>query len=115
MPQLMRKENSEILISNLQVAKTFWQRGKGLLGHSTLKKDEGLWIHRCNSIHTFFMKFSIDCVFVDKDLKIKALYREVHPSRLIAPVWGANSVFELSSGTIDQKQIQLGETLHVDS
>ncbi|HPI40310.1 MAG TPA: DUF192 domain-containing protein [Pseudobdellovibrionaceae bacterium] len=115
MPLLKRKENSEILISNLQVAQTFWQRGKGLLGRSSLKSDEGLWIHRCNSIHTFFMKFSIDCVFVDKNLKVKALYRDVSPSRLIPPVWGARSVFELSAGVIDQLQIQLGETLYVDS
>lgn len=115
MAVLKRKETSEVLISNLEIARTFWSRGKGLLGKTSLPTNEGLWIHRCNSIHTFFMKMTIDCVFVDKNLKVKALYRQVSPFRLIPPVWGSRSVFELAEGFIDQHQIQLGEFLYVDS
>ncbi len=115
MVKLKKSHNSEIVVQNVEVAKTFWARGKGLLGRKGLLPEQGLWIHRCNSIHTFFMKFNIDCIFVDKFLKVKAVYSGVQPGRIILPVWGASSVFELAEGVIEKKQIQKGDQLHVDA
>lgn len=112
MAQLMNS-NKQVLLSDLQIAKRMWSRMKGLLGTKSLPESSGLWIHRCNSIHTFFMNYSIDCVFVDSDLQIKALVRDVKPGRLVPPVWGAKSVIEMKSGSIDRMGLQLGEQLHV--
>lgn len=110
---LESKTNNQRLIPNLEVADGFRSRGKGLLGRSKLNEDAGMWIHRCNSIHTFFMKFSIDCVFVDKKLKVKAIYTDVKPWRLILPVWGASSVFEMASGSVARMHICVGDQLYV--
>ncbi|MGZ3768822.1 MAG: DUF192 domain-containing protein [Bdellovibrio sp.] len=115
MAALINKATNEILIPTLEIAKTFSTRGKGLLGRTSLPEQEALWIHRCNSIHTFFMKFSIDCIFVDKNLKVKAIYENVQPWRLILPVWGASSVIELSSGAVSKKKVQVGDQLYVGS
>lgn len=113
MTALMSKTTNQTLIPQLKVADTFWTRGKGLLGREALPNSEALWIHHCNSIHTFFMKFSIDCVFVDKNLKVKALYQDVRPWRLVPPVWGAASVIEMSSGSISRLKVSVGDQLYV--
>lgn len=111
--KLVNKTQQKEIISHLEVADSFWSRSKGLLGRTELQQNSALWIHRCNSIHTFFMKFTIDCVFVDKNLIVKSLNKNIPPWRLVPPVWGASSVIELSSGMIDQLQIQLGDELNV--
>lgn len=110
-----KTRNNQSLIPHLEEARGFLSRGKGLLGRTHLPQDGGLWIHRCNSIHTFFMKFPIDCVFVDKNLTVKAIYSDVKPWRLLLPVWGASSVFELASGTASRMSIQVGDQLYVGS
>ncbi|MGE5085504.1 MAG: DUF192 domain-containing protein [Bacillota bacterium] len=113
---MMKLENittQQKLIPNLEVAKSFTSRGKGLLGRSSLAEDRALWIHHCNSIHTFFMKFAIDCVFVDKNLKVKAVFQDVKPWRLILPVWGASSVIEMASGMSSKLKISVGDQLNV--
>jgi len=109
----MSKKTNQTLIPQLEEARTFWSRGKGLLGRESLPEGQALWIHHCNSIHTCFMKFAIDCVFVDKNLKVKALYSEVKPWRLILPVWGASSVIEMSAGSINKMNVSVGDQLYV--
>ncbi|MBC7371561.1 MAG: DUF192 domain-containing protein [Bdellovibrionaceae bacterium] len=101
------------LISDLSVATTEWARGKGLLGKSNMGPEEALLIPRCNSIHTFFMKMTIDCVFIDKEMIIKAIHHQVKPYKLIWPVWGARSVIEFGAGRAQELQLQIGEKLHV--
>jgi hypothetical protein len=101
------------LISDLEVAATEWARGKGLLGRKSLGAEQALWIRRCNSIHTLFMKFTIDCVFLDKQLRVKAIYSEVKPFRLVWPVWGASSVIEFPAGRAKQLNLEIGEQLNV--
>jgi len=109
----MSKTRNQQLISDLEVAASEWARGKGLLGRKSLGSEQALWIKRCNSIHTFFMKFTIDCVFLDKNQRVKAIYPEVKPFRLVWPVWGAKSVIEFPAGRAKELAIQVGEELHV--
>jgi hypothetical protein len=101
------------LLSDLKIAATFWSRGKGLLGVKRLGAQQGLHILYTNSIHTFFMKMPIDCVFLDKKLRVKKVYANVRPQRLILPVWGARSVLELADGRAAELDLQVGEQLHV--
>lgn len=113
MKSLVNKTTQQTLIPRLEVADTFHTRGKGLLGRDSLAGDHALWIHRCNSIHTFFMKFAIDCVFVDRQLKVRKVYHDVRPWRLVLPVWGASSVIEMASGTAKRLNINVGDQLYV--
>ena len=115
MAVLRSATTQQTLITDLEVATTFKTRGKGLLGRDFLAPEQALWIHHCNSIHTFFMKFPIDCVFVDKNLKVKAIYKDVKPWRLLLPVWGASSVFEMASGALNNMNVKIGDQLHVGS
>lgn len=113
MAKLMNKTTNQTLIPDLEVARTFLSRGKGLLGREGLAPGQALWIHQCNSIHTCFMKFSIDCVFVDKNLRVKAIRQDVRPWRMVLPVWGAASVIEMASGNIRELNINVGDQLYV--
>jgi uncharacterized membrane protein (UPF0127 family) len=88
----------EILGVRAKVARTFFQRAKGLIGTRYLERGEGLLILRCNSIHTFFMSFPIDAVFLDRNDKVVKIVRNIRPWRLF--VWGgfrAVKVLEVQS------------------
>jgi uncharacterized protein len=109
---LNQTQNCEI-IQDLQVADCFWSRLVGLLGKKGLSGQEGMWFDRCNSIHTFGMRFSLDLIFLDRSMKVKALKRNVPPGRMTWPVFGARSVVELASGSLDKMKIEIGDQLHV--
>ncbi len=101
----------------IEVSQEMWRADRliprmvGLLAMSSLAPEQALWIDRCNSIHTFFMRFPIDVVFVSRDLKVRATYENVKPWRLIFPVWNARSTIEMPIGTIRRGQIEVGDQL----
>lgn len=111
--RLLIKDKNTELASDVIVADSFVARSKGLLGRDSLEDKKTLWIHRCNSIHTWFMKFSIDVVFVDKNLIVRSVHQNVAPWRLILPVWRARSVFEFNGGALEGIQITQGDQLYV--
>ena len=69
-----------------EVAKTFLQRLKGLMGRKRLPSGEGMLILKCNAIHTCFMRFPIDATFLDRDDNVVKVVRNIRPWRLC--VWG---------------------------
>ena len=116
--KLINKTRQQTLAQQVRVANNFWTRTKGLLGEKSLPAGNALWIQGsrwvgCNSIHTFFMQFAIDAVFVDRDMKVKAIYRNLGPWRVTSPALGAFSVFEMPAGTLDSFKVEVGDLLHV--
>jgi uncharacterized protein len=99
------------LALNLAVADTFFTRLKGLLGKKELLQGEGLLIKPCNSIHTFGMKFPIDVVFLDKEKRILALFKNLPPNRIIRVLPNAKSVIELPAGTLDALGSHIGNEI----
>ena len=71
--------NEEELSHNVDIADTFYKRMKGLLGKSGLKTGEALWIKPCMSVHTFFMKFPIDVIFLNKKNHVIATIKNLKP------------------------------------
>jgi uncharacterized membrane protein (UPF0127 family) len=108
-----KKSSPEIKLFEIQLAETFFERLVGLISTSSLPESKGLWIKNCNSIHTCFMQFTIDCIFLDKDLVIKKICKQVEPWRMTWPVWSAYSVIELESGQIEKWGLVEGEVLYV--
>lgn len=110
---------SKPIASDLKTADSLFSRTKGLLGRKSLPEGEGLWIKRCNSIHTAFMKFPIDVLFVDKDLKVIHMYENLKPWRITRLHFRATSVIELPAGTLasstqGKSESLLGQTLAVN-
>jgi uncharacterized membrane protein (UPF0127 family) len=69
-----------------KVARTLFERIRGLIGVKSLPPGEGMLILRCNSIHTFFMSFPIDAVFFDRNDRVVKEVRNIRPWRFF--VWG---------------------------
>ncbi len=95
------------------MADTSEKRRTGLLKHSCLEPGEGLWIVPCESVHTFFMKFPIDLVYLDKALKVKKV-RSAVPAWRMSACLTAHSILELPAGTIERTQTAVGDTLAVE-
>lgn len=112
--KLVNQTTGKTLIENLEVADTFWKRTKGLLGRKSLKEDQALWILRCNSIHTMFMKFNIDVVFVNRKMIVVDTGFNLKPGKVVLPVWRASSVIELSAGFLEKNPVRIGDQLNVD-
>lgn len=102
-----------LLIEDLEVAQTFWTRAKGLLGRRVMSENQALWIKPCRDIHTFFMSFPIDCVFLDKNMQVYNIVENVTPFKIIGPFWKATSVIEFKSGFSAMKNLKVGDQLYV--
>jgi uncharacterized membrane protein (UPF0127 family) len=76
-----------------RVARTLFERMKGLIGTKTLPDGEGMLILRCNSIHTFFMSFPIDATFLDRNDRVVKVVRNIRPWRFF--VWGGFSAVKV--------------------
>ena len=106
---------AELIIENLEVAETVWQRCRGLLGREKLEENQAMMIKYTNNIHTFFMKFSIDCIFINRKFEIIKIKKSVSPFRLVGPYWKSQSVIEANSGFADIKGLKEGDQLYVVS
>lgn len=87
-------------VRTVEVAHTFAERSRGLLGRTALAPDRGMLIERCNAIHTLFMKFPIDVVFLDRTGAPVKVVKNIRPGRVC--VWGgwrAKKTLELAAGT----------------
>ncbi len=102
-----------LLSEQVEVAATFTSRLVGLLNRSSMAPSEALWFHQCNSIHTYFMRFAIDAIFVDEQLRVKKVCRNLKPWRLVLPIWRASSVFEMAAGQASTDRVNEGDQLHV--
>lgn len=112
--KLLNTSTQQTLIPQLEIANTLWSRMKGLLGRSSLGANEGLWIQSSGSVHTFFMRFPIDLIFVDRDLEVTKTVAHVGPGRLVWKGWRASSVIELQAGFLERHPVRVGDKLHVD-
>lgn len=99
------------LITHGCLADTFWRRLRGLLGRSSLQKGEGLVLVGEKSIHTFFMKFPIDVIYVDKAYKVLRTDIQMAPFRIGPFVARSAYVVELPGGAILATATQVGDQL----
>jgi uncharacterized membrane protein (UPF0127 family) len=83
---------------------------RGLLGRSELPLGEGLLLRRAPAIHTFFMRFAIDVVFVDREFVVIGIESEVAPWRIVGRR-RASAVLELPAGEAVRRGLRLGERL----
>jgi uncharacterized protein len=107
--RLERQDGSPVCERCL-LAETPLTRLKGLLGRRELPRGEGLLLRPASSIHMLFMRFPIDAVWLDGNLKVLKVSPEVAPWKLAA-CKGAKGVVELPAGEAAQRDVRPGEQL----
>ena len=87
-------------------------RMRGLLGRSGLAHEEGILLRPASSVHTWFMRFPIDVVFLDRDLAVLRVVPRLGPWR-----WAgrrrATAVLELAAGESERRGIEVGQRLRL--
>jgi len=92
-------------------ANSFFTRLVGLLNRSRLAAGEGLLLTKTRAVHTWGMRFSIDCIFFNTDNRVVALVSDLRPWRFSPVVPDARSVLELPIGTIERTVTRVGDCL----
>jgi uncharacterized membrane protein (UPF0127 family) len=88
------------------------RRMRGLLGRKSLDSGHGILIRPAPAIHTWFMRFAIDAVFLDRELNVLSVRPELRPWRM-ASQRGARAVLELPAGEAKRRGIEPGDRLEV--
>jgi uncharacterized protein len=104
-------EDGRVVCARCALATSFWTRFRGLMGRASLAPDEGMLFRPAGSIHMFFMRFPIDAVFCDRDLRVVKVVRGLRPWRT-AGARGAKVVLELADGAA--ADLREGERLVLD-
>ena len=104
----------EPLADRVRVARSLWSRTRGLLGTRELPKGNGLLIEPCNAIHSFWMRYSFDALFLKRDGEIVHAISRMQPQRMSRPVFSAHSVLELPAGTIEATATRPGDRVRVE-
>jgi uncharacterized protein len=108
--QRLVSQDGRVVCEQLLVAARPLRRMRGLLGRADLPAGEGILLRPASSVHTFFMRFPIDVVFLDRDGVVLDVEPDVAPWRL-AGRRGANAVVELAAGESARRGIAVGDRL----
>ncbi len=95
-----------------ETARSGATRSKGLLGRKGLGRGEGMWIVPCEAVHTFFMQFPLDLIYLDRGHRVKKTRSAVPAWRFSACI-SAHSVIELPAGTIRETRTEKGDVLEI--
>ena len=106
--------DGQAVCERCELADRMFSRLRGLLGRAGLPRGEGMLIRPTWSIHTAFMRFPIDVVFLDRELRVLAVRPQVRPWRAAAKL-RAHSVLELAAGECERLRIEAGDRLALAS
>lgn len=113
--RIVNTTRDRTLADNAELARSFWARGRGLMGRATLPESYALIIYPESSIHTFFMRLPIDVLFVDRDDRVIGLRQAMPPNRPFAGVapWRGRYVIEMPAGVITTTGTLVGDQLRL--
>jgi uncharacterized membrane protein (UPF0127 family) len=109
---VLSRADGDVICERCTVAGTAIRRVRGLLGRRELPSGEGLLLRPASSIHTLFMRFPIDVVFLDRELAVRKVIPRVRPWRLAFGL-GSHAVLELPAGECERRGLAPGDRLVV--
>ena len=111
LPQVaLANDDGDVVVEHCLLAETAFSRSRGLLGRSGLSSGEGILLRPASSIHTAFMRFAIDAVFVDRADRVLKVVDDLGPWRM-AGCRGARAVLELPAGEAQRRGLKPGVSL----
>jgi uncharacterized protein len=106
----LHKADGTVVCERCLAADSPLARMRGLLGRKELPRGEGMLLRPAASVHTAFMRFPIDVVFVDGAGRVLDIAHSVRPWRAIA-CRGAKAVVELAAGECSRRDLAAGDEL----
>jgi uncharacterized protein len=106
----LRREDGSIVCERCVQADTALARMRGLLGRGVLPTGEGILLKPASSVHMAFMRFPIDAVFLDRDLRVVKIASDLKPWRA-AGSRGAKAVLEIPAGEAGRRGLSVGDRL----
>ena len=113
MARIWNQTKGTVVADEARVARSFWSRFCGLMGRAELPEGEALLIEPSSSIHTAFMRFPIDVVFLDRECRVVKVAPEVRPFR--TRLSSGHSTLELPAGQAELSMIEAGDQLVVEA
>lgn len=110
--QVKHQASGRVIATRVEWAKSVWRRTVGLMFRQRMGDIDGLLIERTNSVHTCFMNFPMDAVFLSSDYRIVKIIRRMKPWRFTWMYWRASRVLELEGGALPD-QVREGDALEV--
>ena len=107
----VRTRSGDVVCARCVEADSFWLRLRGLMLRASLPLDEGMLFRGTGEIHMFFMRFPIDAVFCDRELRVLRVARGLKPWR-VAAARGARVVIEVAAGAA--AGVEPGDMLRLD-
>lgn len=108
--KLVIQESGHLVGYRIAEAYSFLRRLKGLMLTNALSEGHGLHIRPCRAVHSFFMKYSIDVLHLDRAGRIVGMEKQLKPGHLGTTFRGTHSVVELPAGMLEQLEVQIGQT-----
>ncbi|HZK23922.1 MAG TPA: DUF192 domain-containing protein [Oscillospiraceae bacterium] len=109
---LLRTRDQTLIAQHVYSATTFLRRLRGLMFSKCFPQGyDALLLSPCNAVHTMFMHYTIDVVFLDQAWQVVAIQPFMQPWQLSAIVKKADHVLELPAGTINRLKLTPGDYL----
>jgi uncharacterized membrane protein (UPF0127 family) len=109
--KIINKTRNTVLADKARIADSFLSRLIGLLNRSGLEQGEALVLAPSNSIHSFFMRFTFDAVFLNRDQRVIAIIPDFKPFRTSKLYFSAVTTIELPAGTIQASKTQIKDEI----
>ena len=109
---IVNKSRPAVLAQKARLADTIFSRIKGLMFRKSMDPDEALLFYHTHSIHTFCMRFPIDVVFLDKNMKVIKVYHALKPARLAGSLWSFLTI-ELPANKVFEDSLKIGDILEL--
>jgi len=110
--RVLNASKGTVVAEDVAIARSFWTRFRGLMLRKEMADGAALLIEPSASIHTAFMRFPIDVVFLDREQRVVKVAENIRPFR--ASLSRGHSALELNAGSARNAHVQEGDVLVID-
>jgi len=107
-------KGEDIIVGEVKLADTFFGRMFGLMPAKTLDENKGILLKPCKQVHTFYMSFAIDVIFLSKDNFIIHIENNLTRNKVTKYYKEADKILEITSGIAEKHKLLVGDLLSIN-
>lgn len=109
--KMMNAQTGQVIAESVELAHSFKKRLTGRMFTKTFPKGHAIHLQPCRQIHTFFMRYTIDVLYLDAEYVVVAIMEDLPAWKFGDLIEDADSVVELPSQTVQELNIKIGQTI----